>query len=116
MFDILLFFDYLEYFETTFYVSSMNDTQVINETQDLFGGARDWTCTFINTTEQGHQFLCEELHPWFAILTLLFIYLPSVNVLATLYGPKTAGRVAMWEGPILIGLGTTMACLTFGAL
>ena len=27
-----------------------------------------------------------EYNPWFARLTLLFIYLPSLNVLATLYG------------------------------
>ena len=32
---------------------------------------------------------------WFAILTLFFIYLPSVNVVSTLYGPKTAGMVGM---------------------
>ena len=32
---------------------------------------------------------------WFATLTLFFIYLPSVNVIATLYGPETAGVVGV---------------------
>ena len=89
----------------------MDDKEVSNQTQGIFGGVSDRTCIFMNTTEQGYQFSCVELNPWFAILTLLFIYLPSVNVIATLYGPKTAGKVAMFEGPFLLVLGGTMAGL-----
>ena len=111
VFDILLFFDYLEFHTSIVYVSSMNDRPVSNQTQEIFGGVRDRTCTFMNTTEYGYQFSCVELNPWFAVLTLLFIYLPSVNVIASLYGPKAAGRVAMCEGSILLVLGGIMVGL-----
>ena len=87
----------------------MDDRDVSNQTQGLFGDITDRTCTFLDSNEHGYRFSCVVLNPWFAILTLLFIYLPSVNVIATLYGPKAAGRVAMWEGPVLLVIGITSA-------
>ena len=50
------------------------------------------TCTFVNQTEDSYIFSCGEYNPLFAMLTLAFIFLPSLNVLGALYGPKTAGR------------------------
>ena len=37
-----------------------------------------------------------------ASLTLLFIYLPSLHVLATLYGPRTAGGVGLGWGWMML--------------
>ena len=56
-----------------------------------------------------HGYVCVRYHYWFAILTLLFIYLPSVNVIATLYGPKTAGIVAYFKGLAIAVLGGILA-------
>ena len=49
--------------------------------------------------------LCKKNDPWFAILTLFFIYLPCVNVIATLYGPKKAGMVGFVEGMAILIVG-----------
>ena len=44
-----------------------------------------------------------EKGPGFSSLTLLFIYMPSLNVLATLLGPRTAGTLGfVWGGVMII--------------
>ena len=50
----------------------------IKQASMLLGNVTTRMCTFIRTTEDGHEFSCIEFQPWFAILTLLFIYLPSL--------------------------------------
>ena len=52
-------------------------------------------------------------NPWFTIHTLLYIYLPSVNVLATLYGPETIGTVAKRTGFIIAIIGAVLATVGF---
>jgi len=54
-------------------------------------------------------FVCVRYNYWYAILTLLFIYLPSVNVIATLFGPRTVGGVSFWEGIAMAILGGILA-------
>ena len=66
-------------------------------TSSLFGNAKTLTCVMHNTTADGQDQCFEyvKYDYWFAILTLLFIHLPSVNVVATLYGPGKAGMVGV---------------------
>ena len=52
-------------------------------------------------------------NPWFTIHTLLYIYLPSVNVIATLYGPETVGTVAKRTGLIMAINGAVLASVGF---
>ena len=49
-------------------------------------------------------FLAEN-NPMFARLTLLFIYLPSLNVLAILLGPRTAGILGQVWGMVIMIVG-----------
>ena len=70
-------------------------------------------CTLVLETEDGYQFSCEEYNPMFAAITLLFIYLPSLNVIATLYGPRTAGLIGMLWGVISFGISLFLV-LSFG--
>lgn len=85
-------------------LSPLNDSALLNETLEY--------CTLLNQTEEGFIFSCVEYNPWFAILTLTFIYLPSLNVLATLYGPKKAGALGIVWGPVMIA-GLVIMVLVF---
>ena len=97
----------LEYIEGT---PEITDFLVENRTRAFFGNATTVTCSLINSTSDGQeQFVCVRYNYWFAILTLVFIYLPGVNVIATLYGPATAGFVGMLEGLVLALLGGILA-------
>ena len=65
-------------------------------TSSLLGNAVRLTCArSINVDGQDVCIEYVKYDYWFAILTLLFIYLPSVNVVATLYGPSTAGKASV---------------------
>ena len=59
------------------------------------------SCTLANQTEEGYNFSCEVYNPIFAMLTLAFIFLPSLNVVGALYGPKTAGLHAFVWGTVM---------------
>ena len=75
------------------------------------------TCTRINSTSDGQEtFVCFKYNYWFTILTLLFIYLPGVNVIATLYGPKTAGWVGFRQGIAMAIFGGILVGTSFGFL
>ena len=93
--DILLFATYLESATANKTVPMQNDSSVLNITGR--------TCTFVEEYDDSYKFSCDERNPMFAALTLLFIYSPSLNVLATLYGPRTAGILgAVWGLVIVI--------------
>ena len=99
MTDFILFVDYIEG------SIEIRDNFVEDQTSELFGNATAMTCSSLNSTSDG-QFVCVRYNYWFAILTLLFIYAPSVNVAATLNGPRTAGgALAGAEGLALEVLG-----------
>ena len=73
-----------------------------------------WTCTFVNQTEAGYQFSCEDYNPMFAMLTLAFIYLPSLNVIGALYGPRTAGLHGFVWGAVMATVsGVWLFCVLF---
>ena len=78
--------------------SSVSDLEFLEgDTSPLFGNATTLTCSLYNYTDDGQEECVEyvKYDYWFAILTLFFIYLPSVNVIGTLYGPVSAGKVGM---------------------
>ena len=80
-------------------LSPLNDNDLLNATLEH--------CTLLNETEEGFTFSCMEYNPWFASLTLAFIYLPSLNVIATLYGPLKAGLLGIVWGVVMFGLSFT---------
>ena len=43
----------------------------------------------------------EETNPTSAALTIVFIYLPSFNVMACIFGPRTAGSLGMVWGLVI---------------
>ena len=97
--DIYLFTTFLEATDIKT-VPMENDTSVLNN--------YDRSCTFVEENDDGYKFSCEEHNPMFAGLTLLFIYLPSLNVLATLYGPKTAGFLGFMWGAVMFAVFMTL--------
>jgi len=48
---------------------------------------------------------CKTRDPWYAIFTLIFIYLPTVYVIAGLYGPKKTGMVISVESLFMLIVG-----------
>ena len=79
----------------------------------LFGNALTVSCKNITVDGKG-EISCIKYDYWFAILTLLFIYLPSVNVIATLYGPLTVGRVSLKKwGPVMAIVGGILALIGY---
>ena len=102
--DILLYWTYLKTEHVSFNktVSDLRDPSVLNVTTFR-------NCTF--ETQMGddlYKFSCAEETHYFAFITILCIYLPSLNVMATLFGPRTAGRLGItWGVLLLIGVNFT---------
>ena len=72
-------------------VSDFNDTSVQN---GMFQNCILMENTY---TSSGFIFTCSEFqNPWFGILTLTCIYLPSAQVVSSLYGPQLGG----WLGTL----------------
>ena len=86
---------------------TFNDT-ICEEKFDIFLGNFSTKICNIDGNETSITY-----NPWYTIHTLLYIYLPSVNVMATIYGPETAGRVAKWTGFILVITGSLLATVGF---
>ena len=93
--DFILFTTYFEVETLNKTVPMSNDISVQNTTGR--------TCTFMEEIDYGYnyRFSCKEYDPMFASLTLLFIYMPSFNVLATLFGPRTAGWLSILWGSVM---------------
>ena len=68
-------------------------------------------CTLLSQTEEGFTISDVVYNPWFALLTLAFIYMPSLNVLATLYGPSKAGILGGVWGIVMTVVGTVLAAV-----
>ena len=104
VFDCLLYWTYLKTEHTSFTrtVSDLKDPSVLNVTTFR-------NCTFENQTmDDLYNFSCVEETHYFAFITILCIYLPSLNVMATLFGPRTAGRLGItWGVLLLIGVNFT---------
>ena len=108
VFDIFLFMEYIQ-------GSSVknNDSFGDDYFSPLFGNV---TCELYNLTSDGKDVMCVKYvkyDHWFSILTLFFIYLPSVNVIATLYGPETAGKVGMRMSLVMAFVGGIFAIVGY---
>ena len=104
MFDIILVLEYLRGSPEGVFRDDYYSPQ--------FGNV---TCSQYNSTASG-QDVCVEFMKndyWFAITTLFFIYLPSVNVIATLYGPSSAGRVAVKMSLVTALVGGVLALIGY---
>ena len=83
--DMILFFDYLLGEEDlTEYALSNNDTKAMeDQTNRILGNITIQSCIIIKTScsEEGLslKISCKKKEPWFAILTLFFIYSPCVH-------------------------------------
>ena len=86
---------------------TFNDTMCQEEIDIVMGNFSTKICN-IDGNETSKKY-----NPWFTIHTLLYIYLPSVNVLATLYGPETVGTVAKRSGLIMAIIGAVLATVGF---
>ena len=101
----MILFDYLlggEYIKE--YVLLNDTTAMEDQTNRILGNITTRSCTIMNRTEAEEGIIiisCKKIDPWFAILTLLFVFLPCVHVIATLYGPKKAGIVGMVTGIVM---------------
>ena len=101
--DYILFFDYSGEETVTKILSPLNDTSLLNDTLA--------SCSLISEMEEGFEFHCVEYNPYFTSLTLAFIYLPSLNVIAALYGPGKAGLIGFGFGLFgifIVGLPLTL--------
>ena len=82
---------------------------MLNETDTQFGNTQDRTCFLVEEIESGYIFSCTD-HPYMdAVLTFLFIYLPSLYTINTLLGQETAGILGKVWGYVLMGVGYIMA-------
>ncbi len=106
--DILL--DYKVFYELIRGSETLNDT-LCEEKLDVFMGNFLTKICNMDGKETSITY-----NPWFTIHTLLYIYLPSVNVMATLYGPETIGRVAKRTGFIIAIIGAVLATVGFYVL
>ena len=104
MSDYYLFYDYSGEETLKKTLSPLNDTSLLNDTLE--------SCTLMTKMEEGFEFQCVEYNPYFASLTLTLIYLPSVNVIAALYGSRLAGTLFFFFGPLIALLGILMLMLT----
>ena len=100
--DIILFIGYL-------FVSSVVMKTVDYYYDPDFDGVSNITgrtCTLVNQTKDtGSNFSCEEYNLIFAMLTIAFIFLPSLNVIGALYGPRTAGLHGFVWGAVMTTVG-----------
>ena len=105
--DYNLFYEYSgeETVSVTKILSPLNDTSLLNDTLA--------SCTMMNEMEEGFEFHCVEYNPTFASLTLTFIYLPSVNVIAALYGPSKAVLLGILFGMIMSSIGLYLLLIFF---
>ncbi len=104
VFDIILVWEYLRGSSVWVFKEDYYSPQ--------FGNV---SCAQYNSTASGQDVCVEFVKQdyWFAITTLFFIYLPSVNVIATLYGPSSVGRVAVKMSLVTALVGGVFALIGF---
>ena len=124
MSDFQTGFEYLEgqTFEET--VNDLNDSRVANETSTYLANATTRTCTLISEQGDSFTFSCVQQEYKYGVLTFVFIFAPSGNVLKALMGPAIGGAICMlWGlvmiivGGVLIGVGVyikSVAVMLFG--
>ena len=103
MSDTLLAENYLQWIHNiSKHVNETNDSSVQN---DIF---QDCILTSNDTID--YTYICSEFQdPWFGILTLVFIYLPSIQVISALYGPRLSRQLGFWLGLCMATVGIIIA-------
>ena len=78
------------------------DNQTSGQNQIYFGNHVTKSCHSISGSPDS-QVSCVEHNYWYGVLTLVFIFAPSANVLVALLGPRTGGTFgAVWGGVMVI--------------
>ena len=101
--DTLLAENYLQWIHNiTKHVNETNESSVQN---DIF---QDCILTSNDTID--YTYICSKFQdPWFGILTLVFIYLPSIQVISALYGPRISRQLGFWWGLCMATVGIIIA-------
>ena len=104
--DFLLVNQFFSWTVKTFTVQDFNDSLVQDRTTFFFDNFTTKSCklTHSNQTDGLYTFECQEQNYWFGVVTLIFIYLPSFNVLSAFYGPPIAGAVGVVYGMLMVFL------------
>ena len=87
-------------------VTDLNDPRVVNETSSYFDNAPTTTCTLI--PESGGRFRCVKHDYWYGVLTFVFIFAPSANVLLALMGRVIGGAACMLWGVVMFIVGVVL--------
>ena len=79
------------------------DNHTSGQNQIYFGNHVTKSCHSTISRDPGSQVSCLEHNYWYGVLTLVFIFAPSANVLVALLGPRTGGTFgAVWGGVMAI--------------
>ena len=91
-------------------VESVNESLVQNSTAPNLGDAITRTCYLVASSmgEATTTFECNERPLEFGILTLLFIYLPSLNPISALFGLISTGFLGTIWGVAMTTFGWTL--------
>ena len=116
MSDLFLVDEYLGGNTLTKTVTDKNDSSVANETNANFGDAVSRICTILSESEGSYTFSCVEYHYWFGTFTLVFIFGPSVNVLAAILGPRTGGVLSLVWAIVMLLVSGTLAILEWTSI
>ena len=108
MSDFLTGSEYLEgqTFEET--VTDLNDPRVATETSTYLVDATTRTCTLISESGGRYTFSCVKHDYLYGVLTFVFIFAPSANVLLALMGPVIGGLICMLWGPVMFIVGVAL--------
>ena len=105
--DFLLLDEYLGGQRIVRRVESVNESLVQNSTAPNLGDAVTRTCYLVASSMGGATttFECNERPLEFGILTLLFIYLPSLNTFSALFGLISTGFLGTIWGVVMTTFG-----------
>ena len=106
--DYLLLNDYFAGESITKTVADINDPIVQNLTAPNLGNAITRACVLTSTDDSSFTFSCEERPLEFGILTLIFIYLPTLNIFSAMFGLISSGFLGIFWGSFMIIFGWTL--------
>ena len=106
--DYLLLNDYMAGESFTKTVTDINDPIVKNLTAPNLADAVTRTCVLTSSDASSFTFTCNERPLEFGILTLIFIYLPTLNIFSALFGLISSGFLGIFWGSFMIIFGWTL--------
>ena len=116
-------FEYMEGQTFEEIVTDLNDSRVANETSLKFAKAPTRTCSMISESGGSFTFSCVKPDYVYGVLTFIFIFAPSANVLRALMGPAIGGPACILWGTVMcivgcaliqIGVGQSVTMMLFG--